>query len=381
MGDFGDKFRKAREKRELSLDDVSNVTKINARMLRAIEEEHFEDLPGGVFNKGFIRAYAKHLGLDAEEAVSDYLASLRQAQIVANEMWEPKVAGTTHAGSNGGTPPAPAIKKPVSKPPISKPIASKPPVPVPVEELPDLHLPRAEDVRSSRKEFLKRGSGDVPWKIVAAGALVLALAVFLWIRHSSRTPAAGATGNPVSPAPAAQPVATPASQNISRPASTPPPSSPLTTNTASTVSTSTASTPQPEVQPPEKSAPAKSSTPPSPVPETENSSDVTVKNFAKVTPKPAEKPAPGLSLVIRANENSWISIFADGELVTQETLIAPAHTSVRASREISVRVGNAAGVSFVWNGKEIPAQGTESEVKNFVFDSSGLRDSSAAGVP
>ena len=94
MGDFGDKFRNAREKKELSLDDVSNVTKISARMLRAIEQEHFDDLPGGVFNKGFIRAYAKHLGLDAEEAVSDYLTTLRQAQIDAQEVWEPPAAAT-----------------------------------------------------------------------------------------------------------------------------------------------------------------------------------------------------------------------------------------------------------------------------------------------
>src|SRR5206468_3300329 len=80
MGEFGEKFRQAREKKELSLDDVSNVTKISARMLKAIEKEDFEQLPGGVFNKGFIRAYAKHLGLDAEEAITDYLSSLRQAQ-------------------------------------------------------------------------------------------------------------------------------------------------------------------------------------------------------------------------------------------------------------------------------------------------------------
>ncbi len=45
LGEFGDKFRKAREKKEISLDDVSNVTKIGARMLRAIEEEHFDQLP------------------------------------------------------------------------------------------------------------------------------------------------------------------------------------------------------------------------------------------------------------------------------------------------------------------------------------------------
>jgi hypothetical protein len=87
------------------------------------------------------------------------------------------------------------------------------------------------------------------------------------------------------------------------------------------------------------------------------------------------------SLVIRANENSWISVTSDGQLVTQETLIAPAQTTVRGSREISVRVGNAAGVSFLLNGKEVRAQGAEAEVKNFVFDANGLRDSSAAGVP
>ena len=55
MGKFGDKFRKERERREIKLEDVSNSTKIGSRMLRAIEEERFDQLPGGVFNKGFIR--------------------------------------------------------------------------------------------------------------------------------------------------------------------------------------------------------------------------------------------------------------------------------------------------------------------------------------
>ena len=76
---------------------------------------------------------------------------------------------------------------------------------------------------------------------------------------------------------------------------------------------------------------------------------------------------------------------ADGQLVTQETLIAPAHTSVRALQEINVRVGNAAGVSFLWNGKEIAAEGGEAEVKNFIFDSTGMHvpaaSSAGAGVP
>ena len=76
MGKFGDKFRKERERQNIKLDDVANSTKIAARMLRAIEEERFDQLPGGVFNRGFIRAYAKHLGLNEEEAVTGYVAAL-----------------------------------------------------------------------------------------------------------------------------------------------------------------------------------------------------------------------------------------------------------------------------------------------------------------
>lgn len=374
MGDFGDKFRKAREKKELSLDDVSNVTKINARMLRAIEEEHFDDLPGGVFNKGFIRAYAKHLGLDAEEAVTDYLASLRQAQINANEVWETKIPVAARPGSNGGTSPTPETKKSTLKPP-----APKPPIPVPVEELPDLQMPRAKDVRRSPKEFLGYKPSSVPWKIVVAAALVMVLAMFLWIRHSKRTRAATAPPT-VAPASVTQPVSTPAL--ASQPTSTaaaPSKASASQSGAASPPSPPAAPAAQNPVQHASNSTPITASTAPAPKPD--NSSDVTVKNPVKATSKSTTKAAPMFSLIIRASENSWISVTSDGQLVTQETLIAPAQTTVRGSREISVRVGNAAGVSFLWNGKEVAAQGAEAEVKNFVFDTNGLRDSSPAGVP
>jgi hypothetical protein len=64
---------------------------------------------------------------------------------------------------------------------------------------------------------------------------------------------------------------------------------------------------------------------------------------------------------------------ADGKPVTQETLIAPAHTSVRATAEVVVKIGNAAGVSFQLNGKEFPAQGNDGEVKTYIFDATGIR--------
>jgi cytoskeleton protein RodZ len=69
---FGERLKRTRENKKMTLDDVSRATKIASRMLGALEEGKFEQLPGGVFNKGFIRAYARHLGLDEEQALRDY---------------------------------------------------------------------------------------------------------------------------------------------------------------------------------------------------------------------------------------------------------------------------------------------------------------------
>lgn len=73
MAAVGARMKQERERRGITLDDAASATKISTRFLRAMEDEHFEQLPGGIFNKGFIRAYARHLGIDPEEAVADYL--------------------------------------------------------------------------------------------------------------------------------------------------------------------------------------------------------------------------------------------------------------------------------------------------------------------
>ncbi len=75
MAGFGEKLRRQRELRGISLDQIATATKISTRMLKAIEDEKFDLLPGGIFNKGFIRAYAKFLGLDEEQTVADYVAA------------------------------------------------------------------------------------------------------------------------------------------------------------------------------------------------------------------------------------------------------------------------------------------------------------------
>jgi cytoskeletal protein RodZ len=73
MSSFGDEIRRERQLREISLREVAKATKINVRYLEALEGNHFEHLPGGVFNRGFVRAYAEFIGVDPEGMVNAYL--------------------------------------------------------------------------------------------------------------------------------------------------------------------------------------------------------------------------------------------------------------------------------------------------------------------
>ncbi len=79
MGAFGEQLRREREMRHISLDEIAATTKIGTRLLRALEEEQFELLPGGIFNKGYVRAYAKYVGIDEEKAIAGYLQAVHDA--------------------------------------------------------------------------------------------------------------------------------------------------------------------------------------------------------------------------------------------------------------------------------------------------------------
>lgn len=72
VASFGERLKQEREKRGMSLEEVAGATKISVRHLRALEQEKFNLMPGGIFNRGFVRSYAKHLGLDDEQVVADY---------------------------------------------------------------------------------------------------------------------------------------------------------------------------------------------------------------------------------------------------------------------------------------------------------------------
>lgn len=74
MAEIGGDLRRARIARKQSIEDISRATKINASLVRAIESDAFDRLPGGLFTRGFLRAYAREVGLDPDEIVARYRA-------------------------------------------------------------------------------------------------------------------------------------------------------------------------------------------------------------------------------------------------------------------------------------------------------------------
>jgi cytoskeleton protein RodZ len=81
-GTFGESLRREREMRGVTLEEISAATRIATRFLRAIEGEQWDQLPGGVFNRGFVRAVARYLGLDEENIVAEYTSAVGDRQTV-----------------------------------------------------------------------------------------------------------------------------------------------------------------------------------------------------------------------------------------------------------------------------------------------------------
>jgi cytoskeleton protein RodZ len=131
VGAFGERLKRERERRAITLDEISLSTKIGTRLLRALEEEKFDQLPGGIFNKGFVRAYARHLGIDEEQAVADYLEAA------------------------GESPPAKIVEAPEESYPL--------------------------EVHEERE---RRGAGNgvarIPWGVLAIALLIVALGLAVW---------------------------------------------------------------------------------------------------------------------------------------------------------------------------------------------------------
>jgi len=96
---FGEHLKREREMRGVSLNEISAATRISTRFLEAIENDRWNELPGGAFNRGFIRSIARFLGLDEDSLVAEYAldtsdnTNLRQAApfVKPGRNWRPVI--------------------------------------------------------------------------------------------------------------------------------------------------------------------------------------------------------------------------------------------------------------------------------------------------
>jgi cytoskeletal protein RodZ len=398
LGAFGDKLRKQREQRGIALETISNTTKISPRMLRALEEEQFDQLPGGVFNKGFVRAYARQIGLDEEETVTDYLAALRESQVQAQQILpdfrapgakpnplvgrEARIhgvdAGDDRVADNGnhqGGGNVHSFDRRRTDRRKQDPDDHNEVDHGQVERSHNLSAPPSfiTPPEIAKVRHAPATASRLPRNLVAGVLLLLTVGLAVWNsrRHresatklaaSSNQPVMTASAQPSAATPPGPAAATPKPEAVSRPATTP-----TKISGTGTSSTGASSTPAAVALPNLVAEPGANPSPNAPA----------VKTVSPV----AAKPVSMFTVLIRADQTSWVLVTADGKPVAQETLIAPAHTSVRAAHEMVVRVGNAAGISFLFNGKEIPATGNQGEVKTYVFDAAGPRTSQQTQLP
>jgi cytoskeleton protein RodZ len=289
VGSFGARLRKEREQRKISLDDISASTKIGTRLLKALEDEHFDQLPGGIFNKGFVRAYARHLGLDEDQAVADYLEA---------------------SGANLPIPPN-APEKPV------------------LELRPELE-------RKDKDKDRDKDEAGVPWGVLAALLLVVAFGFALWSFYTREKQKAANH-------PEDQVASAAGSLSDASPGPEPSDNKPHATNENAAAALGA----QPAIP---------SNT--TPVPDAANT--------------PAAPSSSAFTVLVRAREDCWLTITADGKKIMQDTLAASAEKSVGAQKEITVRAGSIGALDFFFNGKKLPAQGDLGEVKTLSFDADGL---------
>lgn len=86
---IGSFLKRQRELKAMSVAEVSRITRIPVISLEAIESDHFDDLPGEVFARGFLKSYAHVVGLIPQEILARYTASRRVAYVTPLPMQTP----------------------------------------------------------------------------------------------------------------------------------------------------------------------------------------------------------------------------------------------------------------------------------------------------
>ena len=329
VGSFGERLRREREMRGVSLDDIAEGTKIGTRLLRALEEERFQLLPGGIFNKGFVRAYAKYLGLNEDEAVADYLEAA------------------------GETTPDPRV-------------------------IAEQNSSRIDRSGGDASESHRAGFPIIPVLILL---LVIAAGAGGWqiykerMRDREAKRQASSSVAVTTPAVAATPAATGAAAAASP--STPSDTSATVTGTPSSaaktgVQASPTTAPSVDLNSPLAKAGGSSANEhlvPSPV-------------VAKPTVPAVASPdsstgvansatAQSFEVTIHAKDRAWVSIKSDGKFIVRGIIGPPDVKTIRANDQIVFWTGNAGAVEVSFNGQPVALTGGPNQEGVLVFNSHG----------
>jgi cytoskeleton protein RodZ len=299
VGSFGERLRREREMRGIGLDEIATATKISARNLRALEDEKFDQLPGGIFNKGFVRAYAKFLGIDEEDIVAQYETASHETEAAREQKLQEEFAKA------------------------------------------EFRKPKRNDPEISLEPKSQ-------WGTIAAIVLITALAYGGYSYYQRRK----LDKLQQSQAPAA--VIT--SATAPQPSSTAPGSSAATGSSTQSAGTPATGSPKSEPAKPatQKSAAAEQSATPT---------NATATNDSR-TP---------IELKIKVNQESWVSIKADGKTLVSTTLQPGVERSFKATDKIEMVLGNAGGVEVSFNGKPVENVNNAQDVRKITFTPTGYQ--------
>lgn len=316
---LGDTLREAREKQGLTYKDIEKGTSIRALYIEYIEKGEYDELPGDVYTKGFIRSYANFLKLDANALVQAFTAERHKGAAPAAEQKPaaPKAAQEKPQAKKPEAPSAQLAAKPVEKvekaakaetiekveKPAEQPAAPKQeaaPRKAPVQ-------PKATAVKPQPKQQLKKAPASKPAapRFTAQdfnepkrsnGKLIAIVAVVLVVLAGAVYALSG-------------------------------------------------------------------------------SDDSTKKPAAQQQTQQVEAPGPktydGVEVTATFTADCWLEVKADGKTVYEGTLKKGDSQTWKGTDKVTVRVGDAGAVSFSVNGKDLGTAGKTGQVANKTFTKDG----------
>jgi transcriptional regulator with XRE-family HTH domain len=163
--EFAEFLRKTREQRQITLDQISDETKIAPRHLAALERGDVRTWPGGMYRRAMMRAYAESIGLDKDYALEQFNRAFVQ----------PPPAPEVPAAVKEPEPPQPPHAWEVETPRFEWPTVAIPRLPIPRVSLPGATVPRATMARIAASPAARKSI-----VAIAATIVVVTAAALMW---------------------------------------------------------------------------------------------------------------------------------------------------------------------------------------------------------